>query len=108
MKVRLVVFLVVACGLAFSQTVSSSVQGTVTDTTGAVVAGAVCTLTNQATTQPAKVVSLGNGAFTFASIPAGVYRLSIESPGFKTLSMADVVITAGETHALGRLSLQLG
>jgi hypothetical protein len=56
---------VLAClsitSVIFGQNVSSSVKGEVTDPSGAAVAGATCTLTNQVTSQSMSVKSFSDG-----------------------------------------------
>jgi hypothetical protein len=99
--------LMTAAGLA-AQTVSSSIQGIITDPSGGVVGGANCTLTSEATGQPHTAAAFSDGAFRFANITPGVYSLTVESPGFKTQSIKGITVTAGETHVMGRLALQVG
>src|SRR5258705_10558280 len=77
------------------QTVSSSIQGVVTDISGAVVGGATCRLTNEGTSQATVVRAFADGAFRFANIAPGVYSLTIETPGFKTQSIRGIAVTAG-------------
>jgi len=109
MKSLAVVFAVLLAHVVLSaQTVSSSIQGVVTDASGAVVGGATCTLTNQATNQASVVQAFGDGAFRFANVAPGVYGLTIESPGFKTQSIRDIEVTVGETRTLGKLAMQVG
>src|SRR5690349_5271363 len=59
------------------------VTGRVTDPSGAVIPGASVTLTNANTNAVRNVVSTEAGAYTFPSIPPGLYRLRAELPGFK-------------------------
>jgi hypothetical protein len=105
---HLALALFLAHSAAMGQTVSSSVQGAVSDSTGAAVAGAQCVLTNQATGQATVSSTLADGAFIFASVAPGVYNLTIESPGFKKLALERVVVTSSETRTLGKLILQIG
>src|SRR5881397_1075597 len=60
------------------------VTGRVTDPSGAVIPGASVTLTNVNTNAVRNVVTTEAGAYTFPSIPPGLYRLRTELPGFKT------------------------
>src|SRR5437899_6554217 len=105
---KILALVILSAAALAGQTVSSSVQGVVTDSSGAVVGGATCTLTNEATGQAVTATAFADGAFRFASVSAGVYSLTIENPGFKLQSIRGITVTAGETHTLGRLALQVG
>jgi hypothetical protein len=67
---------------AFAQ-YRTSIQGVVTDTTGAVVPGATLTLINPATNQKQVRVSNDAGVFNFNALPAAPFRLEVEAKGFK-------------------------
>jgi len=97
-----------AVSLAMGQIVTSSVKGTVVDSSGAVVVGASCTLTNAATGQRATAASVGDGGFTFANVLSGDYKLSITAAGFKALTIENVVVLSSEMRTLGRLVLSVG
>lgn len=75
--------LLVLSGLAFSQGTTTRVTGTVTDNSGATVAGATITLTNEATNATLTTTTSDSGAYTFDLIQIGTYRVSVEKTGFK-------------------------
>jgi hypothetical protein len=104
----LLAFVVLFTWPMLGQQVSSSMKGTITDPTGAVVAGAKCTLENQGTGAQVTVTTDSAGDFVFPNIVRGAYTLTVEAPGFKTLVNKDLQVTASEIRALGRLSLQIG
>jgi hypothetical protein len=60
------------------------VTGRVTDASGAVIPGAALALTNVNTNAVRNTVTAEAGAYTFPSVPPGLYRLRTELPGFKT------------------------
>src|SRR5438270_12389528 len=91
-----------------AQSTASSVAGTLFDPAGAVVPGAECQLTNQATAASSKVASTSSGTFTFPAVLAGVYQLTVRAPGFKRLELNDIRVTASEVRALGKLTLEVG
>ena len=107
-RFRSLALLIFLTSLAFGQTVSSSVNGAVTDSSGAVIAGATCQLTNQATGARLEASSSADGLFVFPSVLAGTYTLTVQAPGFKALEMKDIMVTASELRALGKLPLQVG
>ena len=67
-----------------AQTSTSQISGTVRDTSGAVIAGASVTLTNQATGIVLKQISTDSGVYAFPSIVVGTYTVKVEQAGFKT------------------------
>ena len=69
---------------AQAQSSSSSLSGTVTDASGAVLPGAKVTAHNEATGQDAIIVTNGVGAYTFPNLPIGNYTVRVEAPGFQT------------------------
>src|SRR2546423_7548577 len=75
---------------AFGQSTYATVSGTVADSSGAVLPGVSLTATNNATGVVTTVVSNEAGAYNFASLLPGVYKVSAELPGFQTRSYTDV------------------
>ena len=61
----------------------TSIQGVVTDSTGAVVPGASLTLTNPATGEKEVRVSDDAGVFNFNALAAARFRLVVEKKGFE-------------------------
>lgn len=104
----LLFLLLVGSDAATAQGVTSSVKGTITDSSGAVVPGAVCTLTDQATRRTITAKSWQDGSFTFPNVPPGTYTLRIEASGFKALSINDLVVSANEVRTVGTLILEVG
>jgi hypothetical protein len=74
---------VLAAGSSFAQTATSRVTGTVTDSTGAVVAGATVTAKNEATGVAQTQVTTDAGLYAFTSLPVGAYTITVERQGFK-------------------------
>ncbi len=69
----------------WSQTDRGTITGTVTDSTGAVVANAKITATNINTGAARITASTGEGAYTLTELPAAPYKISAEAQGFKTV-----------------------
>ncbi len=61
----------------------SRISGTVNDASGALIPGVTVTATNVATGVMTTVVSNETGAYNFASLPPGTYKLTSELPGFQ-------------------------
>ncbi len=92
----------------FAQTQSSSVLGTVIDPAGASVPSASVTLTNTGTSAVNRATTDSGGLFRITNILTGNYSVKIEAKGFKTFTVSDIAIGAGDTRDLGKLSLALG
>ncbi len=89
---------VIAAHLAFSQTsTTGAIRGTVTDAQGAVIAGAIVTVTSTATDQARTVKTDSEGQFTVGLLPPEVYKISIAAPGFKTEQPPPVTVIVTET-----------
>lgn len=76
--------------VAFAQTGSSSLRGTVTDLQGRAVSGANVTLANEQKSFSRSQTTNESGNYVFTAIPPGTYRLEVEASGFKKASVSDV------------------
>lgn len=65
-----------------AQNTTSSLTGTVTDTTGAVISGAEVTVANTATGVTTKVNTDGQGVYRVSQLPPGSYTMHVASSGF--------------------------
>lgn len=77
----------------------ASLEGTVTDKSGAVVSGAKVTITNQATGVSRNAVSGGSGAYRISGLPPGRYKVEVEAPGFKKSSTPNIEVHAEAVNA---------
>ena len=82
-----------------AQTFHGAVSGSVTDPTGASVAGATVLLFNAATDTKLTFISNKAGEFNFTELPVGTYSLTVSAPGFQSRKIAaiDVAVTKIET-----------
>jgi hypothetical protein len=94
--------------LSLAQTTIStgSIQGLITDPSGAVVSGARVSISNRATGRVIVIKSTSAGAYTSGALTPGDYTLRIEAQGFKT-SEQPVIVQVGVTAA-GDVKLQVG
>jgi hypothetical protein len=76
-------FAFVAPVLLMGQGTTSRAVGTVTDPSGAAVAGAQVQLINEGTNVTFAASTSDSGAYVFEAVQAGVYTVSVEAPGFK-------------------------
>ena len=73
-----------------AQSGTTSVGGTVFDQQGKVISGAAVTLTNSEKGFTRTTISNDNGIFIFPAIQPGIYRLEIETNGFKKFVNTEV------------------
>jgi hypothetical protein len=98
-------FAVLASNLHAQDT--ATIVGTVSDQSGAFVAGAKITLVNQATQFTRTVETSATGEYVASSIPTGNYAITVVSSGFKQLKRTGVDLTAASTLTVD-LQLSLG
>src|SRR5262249_54467044 len=82
----LVCLLLPAAGLAQSVGNAGSINGTVIDTTGAVVPGATVTIVNVVSQYTRTAITDDAGRFSFPNVPANPYHLSATAKGFSNYS----------------------
>jgi Carboxypeptidase regulatory-like domain/TonB dependent receptor len=75
-----------------AQVTSSSIFGTVTDTTGAVVPGVEIKVTQQETNFTRTVLADESGKYLFNALPLGTYRVEVSAQGFKKFSQIGIVL----------------
>jgi hypothetical protein len=76
-----------------------SLQGTVTDSTGAVIPSATVTVTNTATHVSAVQKSSSAGFYNISPLAPGTYTVQVVAQGFKMLVQDNVVVDALQTRA---------
>jgi hypothetical protein len=91
--------LVLAGGRLEAQTSMGTVNGTVTDSTGAALPGATVTLVSQATNIHVERVTNGAGYFAFVNVRPGSYSLTVELAGFNKAQVSAFAVGVNETLA---------
>jgi len=86
---------------------TAALSGTVTDSTGAVVASAKVVVTNQATGVESATQTDTAGAYLFPSLPIGIYRLQVSASGFQSALVADLRLEVA-TAATQNAQLKIG
>jgi hypothetical protein len=84
---------------AFAQ-YRTSIQGTVTDTTGAVIPGATLTLTNLSTNEKLVRTSSSDGVFNFNALPADHFALVVEKTGFQKKILNNLQLIPEQSNAV--------
>jgi len=81
---------------AWGQEVTASISGSVTDPSGAAVAGATVTATSQERGLTHTAVTNESGIYRIAQLPVGTYELKVEKPGFASASYPPFVLTLNQ------------
>jgi hypothetical protein len=110
-KLALVLLWVVSVGSALptwgQSTSTGTVAGSITDPTGAVVAGAAVTLTDIATSTQRTTTSNATGRYILVDVNPGMYNVTITKAGFTTTKVGNQEVKVGASLTLD-LSLQVG
>jgi hypothetical protein len=96
MSLRLLLAGAVFCGIALAQ-FNSSIQGVVTDSSGAVVPDAAVTVTNADTGIARTAKTNGEGLYRVLSLGPGTYRIAVQKQGFADVARESVALAASET-----------
>ncbi len=86
----LLVVLAIPSTFNWAQIATTSLRGTISDPTGAVLPGANVTLTDPQTGFSRSAKTDSDGAYQFPQVPPATYALTISSPGFATLKHENV------------------
>jgi hypothetical protein len=99
LKLALVLLLLVCMGgilPVFAQSTSSgTVAGTITDPSGAVVAGAMVSLTDTATNVTRAATTNATGRYYYADVTPGTYTVTVVKAGFSTAKAEGEVVQVG-------------
>jgi len=91
----------------FAQESRGSLNGVITDSTGAVVSGAAVKLLNTGTGVVFSATANDAGQYRFLFLNPGNYTLSVEVPGFHKFERTNIVLQVAQTAAVD-VSLQVG
>ena len=105
----LLMVLLLSAHVAFGQAQSNAadLQGTVKDSTGAVVANATVTARNPATNISKNATTNEEGFYRIINLPPGDYEVSVEAASFKKAVIPKVTVTVGQRAELN-VALELG
>jgi hypothetical protein len=87
-----------------AQSVDSSIQGAITDSSGAAIAGAGIALTNTQTGVVRSTQSDSSGSYSFPTVQPGEYSLSVTKQGFADFNLTRFTIVVGQ-HATQNATL---
>ncbi len=105
--IRLTFSLAVAAGLAYGHGAVGTLNGTILDSTGAVIPGSTVIATNAGTALESATSSTTAGAYTLPYLQPGTYTLRISARGFRTANQENVILRVGQTMTIN-VTMQLG
>jgi outer membrane receptor protein involved in Fe transport len=82
---------------ASAQTVTGTLQGTITDSTGALVPGAEVVIRNLETAQERNLRTGSEGKYVAPFLPLGRYTVTVSAPGFNKVSQESIEVTLNQT-----------
>jgi len=97
--ITLFVFLLAVClpALMAQTAATGSLQGTVTDASGAVIPNATVTLTSTSTGQERTATTGGDGTYRFPLLQPGTYKLKFAANGFKGAEATGINVNVTES-----------
>ncbi len=96
-----------AAVVLFAQGNVATLNGTILDSSGAAVPGAVIIATNVETGVETRAATTSAGAYTLAYLPAGTYTLRVTAAGFRTSQQENVILRVGQVQSVN-ITLELG
>src|ERR1700742_826656 len=101
LSVCLAAVLMVVPGVSHSQIAgTSSIQGTVTDKSGAALPNATVVVTNTATLVKHTTTTDAAGLYSFPNIPIGSNTLDVSATGFEHYKQSNIVLEVGSSIAV--------
>src|SRR5215471_9481683 len=86
---------------------NATIQGEITDATGAAVPNAQIKATQTDTRQAVSTVSGVNGTYVLPNLPVGPYRLEVGAPAFSTYVRSGIILQVGNNVQIN-VTLQVG
>jgi carboxypeptidase family protein/TonB-dependent receptor-like protein len=85
---------------AQSQAANGTIEGTITDSSGAVIPGVTVTITSAETGVERVLVTNERGLYRAPLLPLGTYRVIVELQGFKRFEQTEVKLSVGQTQVV--------
>lgn len=95
-------------GVLMPQSILSTIRGTVTDQSKAVIPGVEVNVTEVSTNVRARTVLTGdNGNYEVPDLKPGVYRVTVAMPGFKTYVADNIALDSGQARRID-ITIEVG
>src|ERR1700694_926802 len=103
----LLIFTILSPAPARAQVAGASLSGTVTDTSGAAMAGAKVGIENVATGVSRDATTDSSGFYIASNLLPGTYAVTVTAPGFTTQVQKGITLTVGGQQTLN-FSMRVG
>jgi hypothetical protein len=107
LNVSLVIMALLGVFTAQAQVDRATINGTIRDATGAVIAGAKVTLTAPGTGLARETRADASGLFVLPALAVGEYQLTVSQAGFTATTIERITLRIGETRTID-VTLQVG
>jgi hypothetical protein len=94
--------------LAAQVSVAGSISGVVLDASGAVIPGAMITITDEGTGAKRQAVTNSSGSFVVVGLDPGSYSINVSMTGFASKMRTGVILTANDRLSAGNIELSVG
>jgi hypothetical protein len=91
----------------FAQVDRGTITGTITDPTGAIVAGATIRIVSESTNASQQAATSSAGTYGFFNLPIGLYNVAVEANGFRRAEMKGVRVEVNQQSKVDVI-LQVG
>jgi hypothetical protein len=91
---------IAAVAFAQGQAINGTIEGTVTDPSGAVLPGVTVTVTSVDTGEMRVIVTNESGVYRAPLLPLGAYRVSAELQGFRKYEQSGISLSAGQVAVI--------
>jgi hypothetical protein len=91
-----------------AQQTLGSINGTVTDVSGADIQGASVTVVSEQTGLTRSTAAQRNGYWEIVELPIGTYRVSVTAPNFQTINIPGITVRAGLATTIPSMALKPG
>lgn len=100
-RMTLLITILLTAGNVVAQTAGTgSIQGSVSDATGAVVPNSVVVLTETATQVKHTATTAETGLYSFPNLPIGTYSLDVSAAGFSHYVQSNIVLEVGSSISI--------
>lgn len=96
-RLMFLVMMLFSASSFFAQQPTATLTGVVTDTADALIPNATVKVTNKDTNFSRNVTTKDEGLFIITGLPIGEYTVEISANGFKTLKIASIKLSVGQT-----------
>src|SRR5439155_7194904 len=105
--VGLALLLLFVTATSFAQTTTGTILGTVTDPSGALIAGAKVSIISQETGAARVLATNPQGLYVGSLLPVGTYTVEVQQQGFKTQTTRDILLQVNQTARID-FTMQVG